>query len=373
MQCSHLAAVKHRLQVGRPLPFNVRDSDKTLLLARGHVVETGAQLEALFARGALVDIAELRSAAETVREAPAEKLPGLWRESLSRLNEVMFDSAKEGFIAALEEATPAVLALVDRDPDLAIFQVLRQDGNDHVQYGVTHSTHAAITALLVAQRLGWSEGDAQRAFKAALTMNVSMLELQGELATQFRPVSEDQRQAIRAHPTISVRMLELSGVTDREWLRAVAEHHETPDGKGYPAGVSEVCDTAALIRRADIYTAKLSPRASRAAMAADQAGRAMFMQDPGHPMTAALVKEFGVYPPGCLVRLASGESGIVVRRGPTVTTPVVAVLSAASGQTLAAPQRRDTSQAQHAIVGIVDAHAGLAKVAPETLLALATA
>jgi HD-GYP domain-containing protein (c-di-GMP phosphodiesterase class II) len=186
-------------------------------------------------------------------------------------------------------------------------------------------------------------------------------------------VSEDQRQAIRAHPTISVRMLELSGVTDREWLRAVAEHHETPDGKGYPAGVSEVCDTAALIRRADIYTAKLSPRASRAAMAADQAGRAMFMQDPGHPMTAALVKEFGVYPPGCLVRLASGESGIVVRRGPTVTTPVVAVLSAASGQTLAAPQRRDTSQAQHAIVGIVDAHAGLAKVAPETLLALATA
>ena len=373
MQCSPLAAVKHRLLVGRPLPFNVRDSDKTLLLARGHVVESGPQLEALFARGALVDIAELRSAAEAVREAPAEQLPGLWRESLTRLNAVMFDSAKEGFIDALEEATPAVLALVDRDPDLAIFQVLRQDGNDHVQYGCTHSTHAAITALLVAQRLGWTEADAQRAFKAALTMNVSMLELQGELATQFRPVSDEQREAIRAHPAFSVRMLELSGVTDREWLRAVAEHHETPDGKGYPAGLREVCDTAALIRRADIYTAKLSPRASRAAMAADQAGRAMFMQDPGHPMTAALVKEFGVYPPGCLVRLASGESGIVVRRGPTVTTPVVAVLLSTSGQTLAAPQRRDTSQSQHAIVGIVDAHAGLAKVAPETLLALATA
>ena len=39
----------------------------------------------------------------------------------------------------------------------------------------------------------------------------------------------------------------------------------------------------------------------------------MFMQDPGHPMTAALVKEFGIYPPGCYVRLVSGENGVALR------------------------------------------------------------
>ena len=39
------------------------------------------------------------------------------------------------------------------------------------------------------------------------------------------------------------------------------------------------------------------------------------MQDPGHPICAALVKEFGVYPPGCFVTLASGETGVVVKRG----------------------------------------------------------
>lgn len=371
MQCSPLAAVKQRLQVGRPLPFNVRDHDATLLLARGRVVESAEQLEALFARGALVDIAELRAPVEAVRNASPEQLPGLWRESLSRLSETIFDSGKQGFIDALEEATPAVIALVERDPDLAIFQVLRQEGNEHVQYGCNHSIHAAITALLVAQRLGWADADAQRAFKAALTMNISMLELQGEMATQFRPVSAEQREAIRAHPEFSVRMLELSGVHDGEWLRAVAEHHETPDGQGYPRGLREVSDTAALIRRADIYTAKLSPRASRAAMAADQAGRAMFMQDPGHPMTAALVKEFGVYPPGCMVRLASGETGIVVRRGATVTTPVVAALSSATGQAIAVPVRRDTAHSQYAITGIVEPRAGLAGVRPETLVALA--
>jgi HD-GYP domain-containing protein (c-di-GMP phosphodiesterase class II) len=367
MQCSPLATVRQRLQVGRPLPFNVRDADATLLLARGQIVGSGAQLEALFERGALVDMAELRPSVDRVRTAAREELPGLWRDSLARLSEQLFESAQEGFVDALEEATPAVLALVERDPDLAIFQVMRQEGNTHAQYGCTHSMHAAITALLVAQRLGWNEADVECAFKAALTMNLSMLELQGQLAAQTTPVTDEQRAAIRAHPELSVRMLELAGVTQRDWLRAVAEHHETTDGHGYPSGLRKVSDTAALIRRADIYTAKLSPRASRGAMAADQAGRTMFMQDAGHPMTAALVKEFGVYPPGCFVRLASGETGLVVRRGATVLTPTVAVMSTAPG-TL---QRRDTARREHAIVGIADPHQGLAGITPETLLALA--
>ncbi len=38
MQFSQLATVKHRLSVGKPLPFNVRNADHTLLLARGQVV-----------------------------------------------------------------------------------------------------------------------------------------------------------------------------------------------------------------------------------------------------------------------------------------------------------------------------------------------
>jgi hypothetical protein len=77
------------------------------------------------------------------------------------------------------------------------------------------------------------------------------------------------------------------------------------------------------------------------------------MQDPGHPMTAALVKEFGIYPPGCYVRLVSGETGVVVQRGPTVTSPVVACLSSARGQPLSTPVRMDTSSPRHAIQCVI--------------------
>jgi len=373
MQFSQLTSVRHRVAVGKPLPFNVRNADHTLLLARGQVVDTFDQMEALFTRGALVDIAELRSPEDSIRQAPLEQLPKLWSQCMDRVGQTLQSCTQEGFSKALEEVTGPVQALIERDADLAIFQVLHQDGNAHTQYGVTHSIHTAITAFLVAQRLGWDEAGVQKVFKVALTMNLSMLELQGQLAVQTTPVTPQQRASILAHPQRSVQMLELSGVTDRDWLDGVADHHVAPDGSGYPAVNHKPNDFAALVRRADIYTAKLSPRTTRCAMAADRAGRAMFMYDPGNSMTAALVKEFGVYPPGCFVKLVSGETAVVVKRGPSVVTPLVAALTSPLGAALVDPLPRDTSKREHAIAGVVGEAAVPVRIAPERLMTLALA
>jgi len=38
MHCAALSTVKHRVRLGAPLPFNVRDADRSLLLARGQMV-----------------------------------------------------------------------------------------------------------------------------------------------------------------------------------------------------------------------------------------------------------------------------------------------------------------------------------------------
>ena len=220
-------------------------------------------------------------------------------------------------------------------------------------YGAQRSLQTAITALLVAQRLAWAAAQCERVFKVALTMNISMLALQGQLARQKTLPSAQHRAELRSHPMRSVQVLQLAGVNDAAWLEAVLRHHENEDGSGYPSGCSEVSELASLARRADTYTSKLASRSSRDAMAADLAGRQMFMQDPGHPMTAALVKEFGIYPPGCYVRLVSGELGIVVQRGQSITAPLVACLTTPHGQSLAQPERRDTSQAKHAVAAVV--------------------
>jgi len=370
MQLAALATVKNRVVLGVPLAFNVRNADQTLLLARGHLLQSQEQLDALMTRGALVDLAELQSPREHILKAPRSQLAALWTQSMDAVAQAIRSSAKAGFTGALESATEPVLALIDRDPDLAIFQVLRQGAAADTQYGAKRSMHSAITSQLVALRMGWAPEDAERAFKVALTMNISMLELQGQLSRQNVAPTLEQRQALQTHPMRSVQMLELAGVTDSAWLQAVLQHHENENGTGYPSGRSDVSDLASLARRADVYTAKLSSRSNRDAMAADIAGRQIFMDDPGHPMTAALVKEFGIYPPGCHVRLASGELAIVVARGKTITTPIVACLSNPRGAPLPQPVRRDTSDRAYAVEAVVGERSVTVRPTLEQLLAL---
>ena len=373
MPYAELSSVKHRVRPGAPLPFNVRDADRALLLARGQLIESHEHLEALFRRGALVDIAELLQPGEVVRNASRAQLPKLWAGCMAQVAAALQADPGPGFEGALDDASGPVQALIERDPDLAIFQVLRHGASADAAYGVQRSLQTAITGFLVAQRLGWDGGQCERLFKVALTMNISMLELQGQLSRQALPPTPAQRKDLHTHPMRSVQMLQKAGIQDEAWLDAVLHHHEQEDGNGYPSGSAQPCELATLARRADLYTSKLASRSTRDALLADVAGRQMFMQDPGHPMTAALVREFGIYPPGSYVRLSSGEMGIVVARGPTITTPVVACLTNASGMPLAEPARRNTDAAASAVVGVV----GQAQIRPrlplDRLAALVTA
>lgn len=368
MPYTPLVTVKHRIVLGQALPFNVLDAAHALMLAKGQVVQTAHQLELLFQRGALVDQQDLLTPAERIRHAPREALPGLWSVCMDELHKTLGHCADEHFPEALDQASQPVLALVERDPDLAIFQVMRQEANPLMQYGMDHALHTGITAALVARRLGWSDTEQERAMKVALTMNVSMFELQGQLATQSTPITPEQRQAVLAHPEFSARMLLLAGVTDTDWIKAVLWHHEVQDGSGYPRGLRDTSDLANLVRQSDIYTTKLSRRAHRQAMAPDEAARMVFMQDPQSSMINAIVKEFGLYPPGVFVRLMGGETGVVVQRGVSVKSPIVALLTDGRGQPLPSPLRCDTAEPGYGVSAILGEDPGMGRVSLAQLL-----
>jgi hypothetical protein len=209
--------------------------------------------------------------------------------------------------------------------------------------------------------------------KAALTMNMTILDLQGEMAAQDVPMKDKQRAAIQAHPAQCVAILEKAGVTDPDWLAAVAQHHERPDGTGYPLGQEDICEMAVALRVADVYMAKISPRAMRAALPSQEAARQLYREDKGGPISNAIIKEFGIYPPGDFVKLASGELGIVVQRTGNVRAPIVACITDTSGRPIARTPRYDTSQAGFAVVATVTDKAMLMRLPPERLYGFSVA
>ncbi len=369
--------------LGAPLPFSVRAADETLLLACGQVIHDEEQLAELFARGALVEANELAAAIQpragarpaasaTVANSPAERLPALWDHCADNVKRALAATPSE-LSRALGEAVGQLLSLIDRAPDVALAQVVRQQAAGDVHYGVSHSINAATACLAAARYLGWSADEQRRAFNAALTMNLSMLDLQARLATQISPLTTGQRNAIQDHPARSAELLAQAGIDDTLWLDAVHQHHEQADGTGYPSGRTDICELAALLRYADVYTALLSARSTRPAMTAQQAGRELYQLAADNPLGQAVIKSFGIFPPGSCVKLASGELGVVARNGEKAYHPKVAVLTTADGLPRLSAVTRNSASAEHAVVALLPLHAMPMRLSPEKLAGLIAA
>ena len=222
------------------------------------------------------------------------------------------------------------------------------------RYSTRRMVHGAILAELLLRESG--EDDAQRrtAICAALSMNIAMLELQDELYLQATAPSPEQREQVRCHPEAGVRRLQALDVSDARWLAIVGQHHETIDGKGYPAALqgNDICRAAQVLSIADRYGAMATGRAYRAAALPNTVLRQLFMDkdksvDAG--LAALLVKAIGIYPPGSLVGLANGDTAVVVKRTQSANHPVVRCVKTNRNEILENPRKRLTSEPAYAI------------------------
>ena len=287
-----------------------------------------------------------------------------------------FDKLSRGLVrhgesgSAIAPFFTALRALVDRDPDVALFLCARQEDRRFALYPLRHSIHCSILVLMTSRQLGWSEVKCASLGCAALTMNLTMLELQASMAEQDTPATKRQLEQIRAHPDAVVAMLRAIGIDDEEWLGAVAAHHERRGDGGYPCGHDEVSEAAQVLRAADVYMSKISARAKRPPMVPQMAIRQLFQQNPRDPLAMAIIKTMGIHPPGSLVKLNSGEIGVSIRRPATGTHPLVATLSDRTGRPNGDTHRRDTAQPEFGVKGPLQDATAFSRVLPERVYGL---
>jgi HD-GYP domain-containing protein (c-di-GMP phosphodiesterase class II) len=364
-----------------PLPFGVRDPQGRLLLSAGQSVSSAEQLESLRAQPLFADEDEsnewrrklgaavgammrqnapLKSIAEVRpqdggRETLASvdvTVPEQW-ESLSTMLDAALRDAKPGpeFIARMRLVHERASKLGERRVDTSLYHLIHTAGSTIEKYSSHHSLLVMLVCEQAAKVLGWDSAAVRSLGCAALSMNVAMVVLQDHLAASDTPITAAMRQQIQGHAEQGANLLREAGLDDALWIEAVRLHHDGSEGQTPLAELPQPRQLARLLRRADIFTAKISRRRTRAPMSPVQAAREACLGAGGVPdeVGGALLRATGLYPPGSFVELANGERGIVVARGRRANLPWVASLVAPTGLALGEPALRDTIEARFAV------------------------
>lgn len=390
------------IRVGKPLPFSIRNQHGALLAQKGFMVNSLEDLDMLLGhRGRLfVNVVE----SESQRRAYVGQLHTLirddiplgqiaesqfatfevasardnqnttepdWLDLQAQAHTLLRDGNPATFLPRLERLYSQLARHAEHNPDGTLFALIHLSSSEVRQYSATHAMLVCVMCSLAARDvLKWPASDVDLVGKVALTMNMSMTELQDQLAVQHQPPSPEQARKVEQHAMYSVRLLEQLGVTDPDWLEAVLDHHAKLPGRLASRSLGQ--RVARLIQRADIFAARLSPRASRAPDTPASAMKASYFDENREidEAGAAVIKAVGIYSPGSFVRLATEEVAVVIKRGANTTTPRVAVMINRTGMPTGELIVRDTSQRDYRILASIAHRDVKVKVNLARLLAL---
>ncbi|WP_447753759.1 HD-GYP domain-containing protein [Sphingopyxis fribergensis] len=228
----------------------------------------------------------------------------------------MFDAARLGRaveVRRMVKLASAIGASIERDAK-ALVNLVRLKEKD--EYTYLHSV--AVCALMInfARHLGLDPQETQDMGVAGLLHDVGKVAVPDAILNKPGALSKAEMRSVRAHPVVGHRLLASSHGAPDLALELCLRHHEKIDGTGYPGGLKG--DALSLAARmgaiCDVYDAVTSNRPYKEAWTPCEALTAMQTWT-GH-FDPVLLDRFadslGIYPVGTLVRISTGEMGVVV-------------------------------------------------------------
>lgn len=334
------------IRVGQPLTWDVFDASGKLLLRRGGIIETQRAIDRLIDDGLFLSEDSRR---EPPVAAPVEEKPSALQYLIDARRLIGQPTQDLEAIRDFPGRVQRIAQLIDlacqAKTEVAIASILLMQDES---YALRHHVNTAILSNLMARSMAMPAGQIRSVTAAALTMNISMYEIQDQLHEVKGPLNDRIRALIRAHPTHSEQRLRKFGVTDPYWLKCVQQHHEYENGSGYPQGLmgADIDPGAKIIGLADRFCARISIRNYRPTQPPNVVLRDLYIEKGAEidPVIAAyLIRVLGLYPPGTIVRLRNAEVGVVVMPTDNPDTPIAYALLGPSGAALTIPSMRKTA------------------------------
>jgi HD-GYP domain-containing protein (c-di-GMP phosphodiesterase class II) len=308
---------------------------ETPFLFQGFELKTPEDIEAVRQHCQYVYIDILRTRTEEVNiHAPtprpfhsAQKISPFGRElqaaaaavnQTSNLVRTFLDDIRFGTSIDIEmarEAVAACVASVMRNADAVLFMTQMRDKSALLSQ---HALNTSVYAIIVGWLAGLDAKQMEELGTSALLHDVGMVSIADKILNKPGKLSDEEFALVKRHTLIGRDIL-MSGRNLFSGTVDVAYgHHENLDGSGYPRGLTEAqlnlnCRIVAVV---DKYDALVSPRPYRPAYTHLDALNILNTLAKQKQLDAkvvnGLIAHLGIYPPGSIVELSTGEKAIVL-------------------------------------------------------------
>jgi putative two-component system response regulator len=165
-----------------------------------------------------------------------------------------------------------VKALVDElDSAQSVVFALARAIDAKCRYTQGHSERVAQHVVTLGQCLKLSEAELSTLSRGAMLHDIGKIAVPDAILNKNGTLTADEYAVVKQHPLEGVRIIEALQST-KDAIPLVRWHHERPDGKGYPDGLSgdKIPFLSRVLAVADVYDALSSERPYRPAMSHEE-------------------------------------------------------------------------------------------------------
>jgi HD-GYP domain-containing protein (c-di-GMP phosphodiesterase class II) len=280
--------------------------------------------------------------------------PGTWEEKASE--ETIRPSAREDYFKAVDvmreladqvmtdrrlsvnKANRVVGAMVNRVGENRAAVLGLASIKSYDEYTSFHSINVLILSLALGSMLPLDRNSLMILGTGALLHDLGKVAIPQSILGKTGPLTAAEWRLMQEHPAKGADILLAQPGLHPLSVLIAYEHHARYDLKGYPRISSKhnLSLFSRIVEIADVYDAMTTVRPYQNARTPDQAIRVL-VKDMGTAFDPLLVKVFvdmmGLFPVGTLVRLATGELGIVYEQNEAdLASPRVKVIRDSRGE-----------------------------------------
>lgn len=131
-------------------------------------------------------------------------------------------------------------------------------------YTYNHVLRVAAFAIKLSLTYKPKEFDRESIAHCGFTHDLGKTRISPRILNKKDPLTQEERSILETHPTVGYLLLNYYLKQDRiDCSLASLEHHERPDGSGYPNGIRKIRKYARLISPVDVMDALMTQRPYR--------------------------------------------------------------------------------------------------------------